>query len=146
MHCCQWLSESPRFDIARGMPDRAMATLERVARENGKPMPSGSLDDVIREVSVIVVSVRDVRINSLTKSNTLFVAFVDVPFPGLILSVQSNQFVQTKMQFVHSKLKTSLCSFPRVTSLRSSLLNRPPVAATRHCSCAFKSADIEVWS
>ena len=53
MHCCQWLSESPMFDIARGMPDRAMATLERVARQNGKPMPSGSLDDVVREVSVI---------------------------------------------------------------------------------------------
>ena len=49
--CCrQWLPESPRFDIARGMPDRAMATLERVARENGKPMPLGKLVDVVAEV------------------------------------------------------------------------------------------------
>jgi len=47
---CQWLPESPRFDIARGMPDRAMATLERVARENGKPMPLGKLVDVVAEV------------------------------------------------------------------------------------------------
>lgn len=48
--CYQWLPESPRFDIARGMPDRAMATLERVARENGKPMPLGKLVDVVAEV------------------------------------------------------------------------------------------------
>ena len=32
------------------MPDRAMATLERVARENGKPMPLGKLVDVVAEV------------------------------------------------------------------------------------------------
>ena len=50
LYCCQWLPESPRFDIARGMPDRAMATLERVARENGKPMPLGKLVDVVAEV------------------------------------------------------------------------------------------------
>jgi len=53
--CCQWLPESPRFDIARGMPDRAMATLERVARENGKPMPLGKLADVVAEVCLSVV-------------------------------------------------------------------------------------------
>ena len=50
--CCQWLPESPRFDIARGMPHRAMATLERVARENGKPMPLGKLVDVVAEVDI----------------------------------------------------------------------------------------------
>jgi len=49
---CQWLPESPRFDITRGMPDRAMATLQRVARENGKPMPLGKLVDVVAEVIV----------------------------------------------------------------------------------------------
>ena len=52
--CCQWVPESPRFDIAQGMPDRAMATLERVARENGKPMPLGKLSDVVAEVCVCV--------------------------------------------------------------------------------------------
>jgi len=51
----QWLPESPRFDITRGMPDRAMATLERVARENGKPMPLGKLVDVVAEVGVCVI-------------------------------------------------------------------------------------------
>jgi len=35
------------------MPDRAMATLERVARENGKPMPLGKLVDVVAEVSLL---------------------------------------------------------------------------------------------
>jgi hypothetical protein len=46
----QWLPESPRFDIARGMPDRAMATLERIARDNGKPVPLGKLVEVCGEV------------------------------------------------------------------------------------------------
>lgn len=46
---CFWLPESPRFNIARGLPDRAMATLERVARANGKPMPRGKLADVVAE-------------------------------------------------------------------------------------------------
>jgi len=46
----QWIPESPRFDIARGMPERAMATLERIARDNGKPMPLGKLVDVCAEV------------------------------------------------------------------------------------------------
>jgi len=37
------------------MPDRAYATLERVARENGKPMPLGKLVDVVAEVYLSVV-------------------------------------------------------------------------------------------
>ena len=52
---CQYMPESPRFDIARGMPDKAMATLERVARENGKPMPPGKLVDVVAEVCLLTV-------------------------------------------------------------------------------------------
>jgi len=32
------------------MPDRAMATLERVARENGKPMPAAKLASVVAKV------------------------------------------------------------------------------------------------
>ncbi|XP_074642627.1 synaptic vesicle 2-related protein-like isoform X2 [Tubulanus polymorphus] len=40
---CVWLPESARFDIARGHPEKALATLERIAKENGKPMPQGRL-------------------------------------------------------------------------------------------------------
>jgi len=58
--------------------------------------------------------------------------------PGLILSVQSNQFVQSNMQFVQSKMRNCAAEKHKVediivqfsksiliTSLRSSLLNRP---------------------
>ncbi|XP_015596532.1 synaptic vesicle 2-related protein [Cephus cinctus] len=38
-----WLPESAMFDMAAGRTDRAFTTLERVARENGKPMPLGRL-------------------------------------------------------------------------------------------------------
>ena len=64
----QWLPESPRFDIARGMPDRAMATLERVARENGKPMPLGKLVDVVSEVRKYVVHSLVLQISTLDGS------------------------------------------------------------------------------
>ena len=39
----QWLPESARFDMTRGNRPRALATLERIAKENGKPMPLGKL-------------------------------------------------------------------------------------------------------
>ena len=39
----QWLPESARYDITRGHTEKALATLERIARENGKPMPLGKL-------------------------------------------------------------------------------------------------------
>ncbi|KAK3603262.1 hypothetical protein CHS0354_007593 [Potamilus streckersoni] len=41
--CCFWLPESARFDLTRGNYERALATLHRIARENGKPMPLGKL-------------------------------------------------------------------------------------------------------
>ena len=41
----QWLPESARYDMARGQVDKAYATLERIARDNGKPMPLGRLVD-----------------------------------------------------------------------------------------------------
>lgn len=41
--CCFWLPESARYDITRGNRTRALATLERIAKENGKPMPLGKL-------------------------------------------------------------------------------------------------------
>ncbi|KAI0239633.1 Synaptic vesicle 2-related protein [Lamellibrachia satsuma] len=42
---CLWLPESARFDIARGQPDKAAATLRRIARDNNKPMPLGRIID-----------------------------------------------------------------------------------------------------
>ncbi|KAK3084065.1 hypothetical protein FSP39_007577 [Pinctada imbricata] len=41
--CCFWLPESARYDITRGQTDKAMATLQRIAKDNGKPMPLGKL-------------------------------------------------------------------------------------------------------
>ncbi|KAM4532976.1 synaptic vesicle 2-related protein isoform 2-T2 [Fundulus diaphanus] len=40
---CFWLPESPRFDVLSGKREKAIATLARVARENGKEMPRGTL-------------------------------------------------------------------------------------------------------
>ena len=39
----QWLPESVRYLVAMGDSDKALATLKRVADENGKPMPLGRL-------------------------------------------------------------------------------------------------------
>ena len=43
MHFFQWLPESARYDVARGDMNSALATLQRIAEENGKPMPLGKL-------------------------------------------------------------------------------------------------------
>ncbi|XP_072228190.1 synaptic vesicle 2-related protein-like [Leuresthes tenuis] len=42
---CFWLPESPRFDVLTGRREKAMATLTRIAKENGKAMPQGALID-----------------------------------------------------------------------------------------------------
>lgn len=41
--CCQWLPESARYDVLTGNQDKALATLKRIAAENGVPMPLGKL-------------------------------------------------------------------------------------------------------
>ncbi|KAJ8312585.1 hypothetical protein KUTeg_009958 [Tegillarca granosa] len=51
--CCFWLPESARYDITRGQVEKALATIERIAKENGKPMPLGRL--VEPSVKVIVI-------------------------------------------------------------------------------------------
>ncbi|XP_069695518.1 synaptic vesicle 2-related protein [Periplaneta americana] len=38
-----WLPESARYHVASGQPEEALATLQRVAKENGKPMLLGRL-------------------------------------------------------------------------------------------------------
>ncbi|XP_035523979.1 synaptic vesicle 2-related protein-like [Morone saxatilis] len=40
---CFWLPESPRFDVLTGKTDKALVTLTRIAKENGKAMPQGKL-------------------------------------------------------------------------------------------------------
>lgn len=44
--CCvwvQWLPESARYDVLTGNQEKALATLKRIATENGAPMPLGKL-------------------------------------------------------------------------------------------------------
>ncbi|KAM8742834.1 synaptic vesicle 2-related protein [Acanthopagrus schlegelii] len=40
---CFWLPESPRFDRLMGKTEKAMATLTRIAKENGKELPKGKM-------------------------------------------------------------------------------------------------------
>ncbi|XP_041816100.1 synaptic vesicle 2-related protein [Chelmon rostratus] len=40
---CFWLPESPRFDVLTGRTEKAVATLTRIAKENGKALPKGKL-------------------------------------------------------------------------------------------------------
>lgn len=39
----QWLPESARYDVLSGNQEKAIATLKRIATENGAPMPLGKL-------------------------------------------------------------------------------------------------------
>ena len=45
----QWLPESVRYLVAMGDSDKALATLKRVADENGKPMPLGRLVEPVQQ-------------------------------------------------------------------------------------------------
>uniref|UniRef100_A0A8C6YES0 Synaptic vesicle 2-related protein n=1 Tax=Naja naja TaxID=35670 RepID=A0A8C6YES0_NAJNA len=40
---CFWLPESARYDVLTGNQEKAIATLKRIATENGAPMPLGKL-------------------------------------------------------------------------------------------------------
>ncbi|XP_056146412.1 synaptic vesicle 2-related protein-like [Lampris incognitus] len=40
---CFWLPESARFDVLTGNREKAVATLRRIAADNGKPVPQGML-------------------------------------------------------------------------------------------------------
>ncbi|MGH0179416.1 UNVERIFIED_CONTAM: hypothetical protein FKN15_001712 [Acipenser sinensis] len=40
---CFWLPESARYDVLTGNQEKALATLKRIAKENGVPMPLGKL-------------------------------------------------------------------------------------------------------
>ncbi|XP_041377819.1 synaptic vesicle 2-related protein-like [Gigantopelta aegis] len=44
---CVWLPESARYDLTRGNPERAYATIAKIAAENNKPMLLGKLAEPI---------------------------------------------------------------------------------------------------
>ncbi|GMT36685.1 hypothetical protein PFISCL1PPCAC_27982, partial [Pristionchus fissidentatus] len=48
---CWWMPESPRFDVASGRLAEAKATLERIAKCNGKSLPEGELVEEIETSS-----------------------------------------------------------------------------------------------
>ncbi|XP_076043243.1 synaptic vesicle 2-related protein [Oratosquilla oratoria] len=66
---CNWLPESARFDAASGESDKALATLHKIAEENGKPMLLGRLivDDVaqMQRGRVKDLLVRDLKCTTL---------------------------------------------------------------------------------
>lgn len=49
----QWLPESARYDVTRGNIEKAQATIERIAKENGKPMLLGKLQETNLQVSIL---------------------------------------------------------------------------------------------
>lgn len=58
----QWLPESARYDITRGNVEKAVATLQRIAEENGKPMLPGRLVEPSNKVRVFdFMHVRQLR-------------------------------------------------------------------------------------
>ena len=44
---CKWLPESPRYHVLSGQPEKAMKTLEWIAKVNKKPLPRGTLTGII---------------------------------------------------------------------------------------------------
>ena len=45
---CKWLPESPRYHVLSGQPEKAMATLESIARVNKKNLPRGTLTGTLQ--------------------------------------------------------------------------------------------------
>ena len=43
---CKWLPESPRYHVLSGQPEKAMKTLEWIAKVNKKPLPRGTLTGI----------------------------------------------------------------------------------------------------
>lgn len=68
--CCFWLPESARYDITRGNTEKALATLARIAKENGKPMPLGKLVEPITK-NINRGSIRELFIPEFRKT-TIF--------------------------------------------------------------------------
>ncbi|KAK9876159.1 hypothetical protein WA026_011275 [Henosepilachna vigintioctopunctata] len=69
---CPWLPESARYHVASGQTDRALETLEKIAKDNGKPMLLGRLvvDDAMN-TSAHRGRFRDLLVPSLRKTSLL---------------------------------------------------------------------------
>lgn len=54
----QWLPESARYDVLTGNQEKALATLKRIATENGAPMPLGKLTAArqVRDIYTVMLS------------------------------------------------------------------------------------------
>ncbi|XP_061933833.1 synaptic vesicle 2-related protein isoform X2 [Apis cerana] len=65
-----WLPESTVFDITSGRMDKAVSTLERVARENKKPLPPGRLV-MDRFYQINHGKLKDVLSKEMCKTSTL---------------------------------------------------------------------------
>lgn len=65
----QWLPESARYDVLTGNQEKALATLKRIATENGVPMPLGKLI-AARQVQPVCIEGRSSLCNS---KSTLFI-------------------------------------------------------------------------
>lgn len=63
----QWLPESARYDVLTGNQEKALATLKRIATENGAPMPLGKL-----------VAARQVISLFLQNTNMLWTLFMNL--------------------------------------------------------------------
>ncbi|KAL4223272.1 hypothetical protein ACF0H5_016744 [Mactra antiquata] len=66
----EWLPESARYDMTRGNRARALTTLERIANENGKPMPLGKLVEPTTK-GVKRGSVKDLFIPELRRTTVI---------------------------------------------------------------------------
>ncbi|XP_017784230.1 PREDICTED: synaptic vesicle 2-related protein [Nicrophorus vespilloides] len=69
---CPWLPESARFHVASGQTDKALETLEKIAKDNGKPMLLGRLvvDDAMTD-SPHRGRIRDLLVPSLRRTSLL---------------------------------------------------------------------------
>ncbi|CAG9834699.1 unnamed protein product [Diabrotica balteata] len=69
---CPWLPESARYHVASGQTDKALETLEKIAKDNGKPMLLGRLvvDDSFTS-SLHRGRFKDLLVPSLRKTSLL---------------------------------------------------------------------------
>ncbi|XP_044730935.1 synaptic vesicle 2-related protein isoform X2 [Chrysoperla carnea] len=74
---CPWLPESARYHVASGQTDKALETLEQIAKDNGKPMLLGRLvvDDSVNHNEGIRGRFRDL-LRPAVRSTSLLLWFI----------------------------------------------------------------------
>ncbi|GLH03869.1 Organic cation transporter protein [Gryllus bimaculatus] len=98
-----WLPESARFHVASGHPDRALATIQQIAADNGKPMLLGRLvmDDAssssnpslrgrTRDLTSCAFCYYGVVLMTTELFESSGTTHCSTPFPGLLNSSSSN--------------------------------------------------------